>query len=364
MLASFVTFAHGSHPTLCIYLPSSSIIMYGMRTFTTLSAMLLVLVALPAIAQDLHFSQFYLHPQHMSPASAGGFQGTLRASGIYRSQWRTVPVDYKTYGLAADWKAIQAPKSEISLGLILQQDQAGDARLSWTQGGLNFSAGHKIGQNSRLAAGFGISALQRSIDLGQLTFKNQWNGDNFDPNLASREPFSRSSGLTASLSAGLHFSAQAADSRSGLKIAMGAFHLNRPELSFGGIGEARLPIRWSIWTEGMYEWSSQTDWWGYGAFQYMNQAQELVLGAGIRQFINNGLADVTAVRISLGWRSGDAIIPAVQLERNNWLAGFSYDINLSEFEQATRGRGGPELALVYRLVPVEISKVVKCCPVF
>ncbi len=352
-------------PSISLTLPTIQLnTMYGMRTITTFLALFMALVALPTSAQDLHFSQFYLHPQHMSPASAGGFQGYLRAGGIYRSQWRSVPVDYKTYGISADWKVFQARKSDLALGLLLQQDQAGDARLSWMQGGLNLSAGHQIGANSRLAAGFGINAFQRTVDISQLTFKNQWNGDNFDPNLASRESFERSSGLAASLSAGLHFSTYAAGNRSGMKIALGAFHLNRPELSLGGIGQLRLPVRWSAWAEGMYEWRAQTDLWGYGAFQYMNQAREIIIGAGVRQFLTTGLANVTALRMSVGWRPGDAVIPAVQLERNNWLAGISYDINISEFEQATSGRGGVELAIVYRLVPVEVSKVVKCCPVF
>lgn len=315
-------------------------------------------------AQDLHFSQFYLHTQHLSPASAGAFQGSLRASGIYRSQWRSVPVDYQTYGVATDWKAKQRGKSLISLGLLLQSDKAGDGRMSWAQGGLNLSAGHNLGANSRLSVGLGANALQRSVDISRLSFKNQWNGDNYDPNLASGEPLARSSGLAVSLSTGVHFAIQAPSSRTGLNLAIGGTHLNRPELTLGGQNPLRLPVRWSFWGEGMYEWRESTDLLAYTSLQSMQQAREIVIGAGIRQFLTTGLANVTAVRASVGWRQGDAIIPAVQIERNNWLAGFSYDLNISGFKQATRNRGGFELALVYRIVPVEVSKIVKCCPVF
>lgn len=323
-----------------------------------------LLLLVPASAQDLHFSQFYLHPQHLSPAAAGAFSGNLRVSGIYRSQWRSVPVNYQTYGVAADWKALKRGKSLLAIGLLAQQDQAGDGQLSWTQGGLNLSAGHTLGSNSKLSVGFGANALQRTVDISYLSFKNQWNGDNYDPNLPSKEPFGRSSGLAATLSAGVHFSLQSPNSRTGLNFGIGGSHLNRPELSFGGIGPARLPMRWSVWAEGMYEWQPDTDVWAYGSFQTMNQAKEILLGGGVRQFLTKGLANVTAIRASIGWRSGDAIIPALQLERNNWLAGLSYDINISDFEQATRKQGGVEIALVYRLIPVEVSKVVKCCPVF
>jgi type IX secretion system PorP/SprF family membrane protein len=335
-----------------------------MRRLILFSTMVFLLAGLPSGAQDLHFSQFYLHPQHQSPASAGAFHGSLRMSGIYRSQWRSVPVNYQTYGVAADWKAIQHEKSQIALGVLLQQDQAGDGQLSWTQGGVNLSTGHKLGANSRIAAGFGANAIQRTVNLSRLSFKNQWNGDNYDPTLPSGEPNSRNSGLAASLSAGLHFSMQSSEKRTGIHLGMGGMHLNRPEVSFGGLGMAKLPIRWSVWTEGLYEWRSNTDLLAYGTFQTMHKAREIILGAGIRQFLTTGLANLTAIRASIGWRPGDAIIPAVQIERNNWLAGISYDLNISDFDQATNGRGGVEIAVVYRIIPVEVSKIVKCCPIF
>ena len=80
---------------------------------------LLVLLGLfvcfaPLFAQDLHNSQFYLNPSHLSPASTGVFQGKVRVAGVYRSQWRSVPVAYRTYSLAADWKAIEREKQFTS----------------------------------------------------------------------------------------------------------------------------------------------------------------------------------------------------------------------------------------------------------
>jgi len=279
----------------------------------------------------------------MSPAATGVFEGDWRVAGVYRSQWRTVPVDYRTYSLSADWKAIQRGKSLLSLGLLLQNDQAGDANLSWTQGGLSISAAHTLGKSSAVSAGFGIAAAQRRVDISQLKFKNQWASDYFDPNLPSKETFGRSSGLAPTLSAGLNWHFKPAGSRGDQK---------------------KLPVRATFFSEGIYQFREMTDLVGFAAAQSMQSAREIVVGAGVRQILSEGLNNSSSIRFSLATRLNDAIIPAIQFERNNWLVGISYDWNISEFNEATQGRGGIEIAAVWRALSVPEVKTAKCCPVF
>lgn len=300
----------------------------------------------------------------MSPAATGVFEGDWRVAGVYRSQWRTVPVDYRTYALSADWKAIQRGKSLLSLGLLLQNDQAGDANLSWTQGGLSISAAHTLGKSSAVSAGFGIAAAQRRVDISQLKFKNQWASDYFDPNLPSKETFGRSSGLAPTLSAGLNWHFKPAGSRSRANLGIGAFHLNRPVVSLGEGDQKKLPVRATFFSEGIYQFREMTDLVGFAAAQSMQSAREIVFGAGIRQILSEGLNNSSSIRFSLATRLSDAIIPAIQFERNNWLVGISYDWNISEFNEATQGRGGIEIAAVWRALSVPEVKTAKCCPVF
>lgn len=324
----------------------------------------LFLCLAPSAAQDLHYSQFYLNPLHLNPAATGVFQGSWRVGGMYRSQWRTVPVAYETYSVSADWKAIERGKSLLSFGLLLQNDQAGDANLSWSQGGLNVSAAHALGKTSAISAGFGVAAVQRTVDISHLKFKNQWANDFFDPSLPSQEPFGASSGLSPTLSAGLLWHYQATGSRTRASLGFGASHLNRPVVSLGGIEAARIPLRMAFSAEGVYQIREQVDLVAFAAAQTMKSAKEMIIGAGMRQILTNGLANHTSVRASLATRWGDAIIPAIQIERNNWLVGISYDWNTSKFDEATDGRGGIEIAVIWRVVPVPVTKVVKCCPVF
>ena len=57
--------------------------------------------------QDIHYSQFHNAPFNINPALTGISRGDIRVMGNFRSQWRSVPVDYTTYTLAADMQFIE-----------------------------------------------------------------------------------------------------------------------------------------------------------------------------------------------------------------------------------------------------------------
>lgn len=99
----------------------------------------------------------------------------------------------------------------------------------------------------------------------------------------------------------------------------------------------------------------------FGEAWQMGAAQETLLGGGARMWLAPG---ERAIRFTLATRLGDAIIPAVQYEFGDWTVGLSYDWNTSDFETATNGRGGMELAVVYRALPVPPPKQFKSCPIF
>jgi len=54
-------------------------------------------------SQDLHFSQFNETPSLVNPALTGS-QYVMRASIIYKDQWGSVTVPYRTYGASYDMK--------------------------------------------------------------------------------------------------------------------------------------------------------------------------------------------------------------------------------------------------------------------
>lgn len=316
-----------------------------------------------AFGQDLHYSQFYLNPIQLNPAATGMFKGDLRAAALYRSQWRQVPVAYQTYTGAFDWKAMQKAHNQLSVGFLLQNDEAGDAGLSWLQLGATVAVAHSLGEKQAISAGFGLGFVQRGFSINGLTFKNQWGGDAFDPNLPTNEHFNQSSGLAPSLSAGLHWQFAQTDSRSRIDVSSGIVHLNKPVVSLGDF-DNYLSRRISFFANGIWQVHSLYDVAFFSSWQKMGTAQELLFGGGIRRILTSGLANETVLQLSMAYRQGDAIIPAIQLERNSWTVGISYDVNVSAFDAATHGRGGIEIAVNWRRIPVPIIKTVKSCPVF
>lgn len=324
----------------------------------------LLLAFTPVIAQDLHFSQFYHHPLHLNPAATGVFPGTWRIAGLYRSQWASVPVDYRTFAAAFDSKLVERGGSQISGGLLLERDRAGDGRLSWTQVGLSGSLARALSDRQTLVAGLALALAQRSIDVGRLKFKNQWTGDVYDASLPTGESFGPSSGLVPTLSAGLLWRYAPVDTRTYLTVGLGAAHLNRPVLSFRDDTPVKLPMRFNLQLQGSWQLNDVLDLVGFSWAQQMTTTREIVIGAGMRRILTTGPANLTAVQFSLATRVGDAFIPAVQLERNNWTLGLSYDCNVSGFQVATGYRGGFELAAVYRYMPVPSMPVSKSCPIF
>jgi hypothetical protein len=96
----------------------------------------------------------------------------------------------------------------------------------------------------------------------------------------------------------------------------------------------------------------------------MATAREILVGAGYRRILTTGTANHTAVQLALAGRIKDALIPSIQVDRNNWTLGLSYDFNISSFNNATRGRGGMEIALVWNRIPVPMFNNTRTCPVF
>ncbi len=313
-------------------------------------------------AQDLHFSQFYHHPMHYSPALTGAFEGEVRAMALLRSQWTSVPVSYRSLALGADKRLWQRGAQRIAAGLVLQGDRAGDAGLSWVQGGVSVSVAQRLGPRQYVAVGVSAAWVQRRFDIDRLKFSSQWTGDVFDPGLPTRENFSQTSGLSPSFGVGLSWRVQGSDPRNGAEVGLGAFHLNRPSIGFRDASSAlRLPIRWAGSASVCGRVNAHIDLMLFAVTQQMGTAAEVQAGVGARFWLK---PEETAVRFNASIRAGDAVIPSLQYEVGDWIVGVSYDWNVSDFQIATRGRGGIELAAVYRPLPAPPVKTFKSCPVF
>lgn len=317
-------------------------------------------------AQDVHFSQFHHAPMSLNPALAGAFDGDQRFTATYRNQWLSVPVPYETFLGAYDQKLFLPWLGDnwLSLGGAFTYDQAGDAALNWLQLALYGAFHWKAGEAQALSAGLQLRFGQRALEPGQLTFRDQFQDNVFDPFNPTAEAFSSTASGYFSLGAGLNWSYQPEDSRSRAWLGAGAAHLNRPSISFLNDGRVGVPMLFNVHAMGLLEVAERWDLALNLLGQRQGAYQEVIGMAGGRFHLSREQGKALALQLGAGYRLSDAMVGYMDIFYKNWRFGLSYDINTSPFSAATNRNGGPEFSLQYVISHVKPPKAFKACPIF
>ncbi len=318
-------------------------------------------------AQDIHFSQYYNSPLSINPALTGVFQGDMRFIANYRSQWSSVPVGFNTIAASFDMKYFhkKLDNGYLSGGLMLFHDEAGDSELSLTQFNLSGSYTQILNDNLLMTAGFQAGPGQRSFKLDELRFGNQFDGEQFDRSRDIREDFRGTNIGFLDLSAGINFFIRNNDENAWANIGLSMYHINQPRVNFTNATDQHLPSRFSLYSFGNVVLNDKMQWILHAMGQKHNSYNELILGSGIHYMLNE--ENDLAMRFLTAYRlvgQNDAIIPMVEFYYQSWRLGLSYDINISDFKEATDGRGGPEISLQYLVLRVQPPKEFKVCPIF
>ena len=321
-------------------------------------------------AQDIHFAQFYNAPQLLNPALTGIFNGDLRFSGHYRRQWENVPVDFLTFSGNFDMKLYPKKGNNNNFwgfGANFNYDRAGFSELRLGQLQLGGSYSSQIGANSFLTGGIQLGFSQRSFNEEDLEWDNQFDGERFDPTLPTGEIFADESIFFMNISAGVNLRLQNPDRRTKLDVGLGLYHINQPDQNFSTIEGVNLPMRVSMHAVGAIKLSEALDASVNWTSQLQGPFNENVLALGLRIYLNQTRGKELAFQIGGNLRlhgTTDAIIPAAELHFNALSVGFSYDVNVSDFNTATDQNGGPEIWVSYRIAKVKPLSKFKTCPIF
>lgn len=346
-----------------------------------LSGMVLLIVFLffggQIRGQDMHFAQFHNALFHLNPALTGIFRGDLRFSGNFRNQWRSVPVDYETYALGMDARFThkQLKDGFFAGGVVMDYDRSGYSRLTLQNLGVQFSYTQQLGEGIFLSAGMHAAVNQRSFDLGGLTFDNQYNETMgaYDPVLSPDEEFLAENNrkMFVSYGTGLNFRYQNSDNqalidrlerRTKIDVGLGIFHLNRPDQSFVEGFEQVLSMRFVPYVLGTFQVGENMDLIGNVAAFFQGPYRETIGVLGGRLHLNRDPGSQLAVQLNFGYRFEDGLVPGLEFFYQGLRFGLNYDLNTSDFDVATGGRGGPEISVGYvvRFVPRLAYKV---CPI-
>lgn len=317
-------------------------------------------------SQDIHWSQFYNAPLTLNPALTGIQSGDSRFQVIYKNQWNRVPVGYKTISLSYDGK-FYTPKfknSMFGIGLLINSDKAGYSKLEQQNIQILGSITQRIGNNHFLTGGIDIGGTQRTFDFTDLSFSNQWNGDVYVPNFATREPNDGTHAKFIDYSVGINYHFQIPKRRTRVDVGMGLFHVNEPTgNSFWSDETVFLPRRSSFYVLATIFLSEKVDLIGSAYFQYQIGHSEQLFNVAGRFHLSEEKTKELAIQFGVIFRNKDAVAPAFEVHYKQWQAAFTYDINFSPFKITTQQFGGPEFSLTYIIKKPHFNKV-KFCPIY
>lgn len=336
-------------------------------------------------AQDLHYTQFHNAPFAISPGLTGVFKEDVRMHANYRRQWSVhgnSPV-YETYSVAADfklWPKQADPNGFFALGIALNRDQAGLAKLTLLNLGLNGSYTHRLSDRAFLTAGLHGGFNQKKFDIGRLSFDVQFDPDSgFDPDMGNGEDFFNSTSNYFSLGAGINLRLQRLSDRNlvdemrcrtKMDIGIGVSNLNHPDESFEDDMIVRLPRRITPYVLSYIQLGCCNTKWDLAANamgQFQQKYSEILGMLGLRYHLSQLPHDRKAIQLSGVMRISDnlnsdidAIAPVLEIFINEWKLGISYDITVSDAANALTRPGGLEFSLRYGITRVKLPSP-NCC---
>ena len=296
--------------------------------------------------QDIHYSQFFNSPLNLNPALAGVYNGNARVHANFKNQWENVPVGYNSADLGVDLKTRVGKKNNfLGYGVLLNYDTAGDLNLGWTGANAFLSYGIRIKDHSYLSPGVTVGYYQRAFDQNLATTGSQWNGKAFTgggtPEIIASESIN-----FLDIGVGLNYRWQK-NYRKHIDIGGSLLHLNSPSQTFDDSPnfEVNRPQRLSLYALANYQILDDVDLVLNGLYSDQATYEEIVINGQAKIYLGGNKNQ--ALFLGAGYRFRDAWYPMIALQVGQFYGGFSYDINLSDFDVATNGRGGPELALRY-----------------
>ena len=313
-------------------------------------------------AQDVHFSQFHQTPQLLNPATAGFFEGYERLILNHKTQWSALGSPYRTTAASFDLPFYfgSGQDAYLGAGLNFYNDRAGDSKFGINQASLSFSGILPLDRVNKFSAGLQIGFAQRSADLSNLVWGNQFNGvDGFNTNIASNEANTATSFVYADVAAGVFYEFNnSSEHMSGYditKIQVGAsyFHANKPRLKYATSPDETLYGKLVIHSHMRFDIpGSEVAVVPQAIYLLQGPYQELNAGLSLRVKLRNGtkytgLVSENAISFGFNFRNQDAIIPMFLLELSNYAVGLSFDLTTSAIKNVSPAAGGFEISFRY-----------------
>lgn len=247
------------------------------------------LQGIQAQVPDVNYSQYFSTPLYFNPAFTGINTG-LRARFLFRDQWPSLPIDFKSYYFSADIGDRNLPGAG-GIGIMINSDSPGAGLINTLQAALTI--GVRVPIASFMAAQIGVKAavLQRKVNWDDLVFADQ-----LDPKYGaiyqtSFVPPDANSRLVPDFAAGgiVQFSNEQGNINGSIGFAVD--HLFKPDVSLLADGSTPYPRKWVVHGDAIF-----LTGYGSSSSMYGNHGDPLMINPG---FMFQSQANLNSLEIGL-----------------------------------------------------------------
>ncbi|HEY4797722.1 MAG TPA: PorP/SprF family type IX secretion system membrane protein [Bacteroidia bacterium] len=302
-----------------------------------------VIVTFIVAAQDYRFTQYYANPLRLNPAIMGA-NPDLKFILDYRNQWNSIQKGFSTMSFTGMYPLYIKSGGKLDVGVSMINDKTGAFKTNDVALAVDYSKEIAADQTLCLALMGGVA--QKSLDVSNLTFDNQYVLGVFNPNNPSDEQLLKGRVNYPDVGFGLTWYMNPSREKSKLNAFAGVsgFHLNKPNQSLTG-AKGTLPIRMTyiggvkIFGDKKIDVSPNV--------RMVQQAGNTELSAGVS--VDYNLKDNMKVVIGSWYRRGDAIAFLAGFSYQNYIFGYSYDAITSSLRNNVARAAAHEITLSYKL---------------
>ena len=335
------------------------------------------------LAQDIHFSQFYMSPLNLNPAMTGVLNCKNRFAANYRNQWASVLGSnaYNTYSMSYDQKNTIGREDYWGIGGTLWGDVAGEARYGMIQARVSGSYSKKMAGKRKSASyaviGADLGLSQRRLQEDKLLWPSQITPTGPDLSRPG-ETVSNTSKFYPDLSLGaLWFSI--IDEFNYWYLGTAFHHINRPNITFFEMGTGVLASRITVHGGAEMSLNNKVSVMPFALFMTQGPHKQFNGGASLRFAMGDRRTTDQSWEAGMYYRLGvqdrspnaddntvglhsDAFIFQTRFNMNQASYGFTYDLNVSKLAAGNPGNGSFEFSVMYQICGPEKRGVY--CPRF
>ena len=301
-----------------------------------------ILLTANCFSQDYRFSQYYENPLRLNPAMMGANSDMKFMLG-YRSQWSNIEKGFTTMSFTALFPVFLDNGGKLDIGVNAINDKAGAFKT--TDAALAIDYNMEIAADQNLCLSLLAGYTQKSLDVSNLTFDNQYVLGSYQSSNPSNESVLNKEVSYADAGCGLVWYMNPARDKSKLNAFLGVsgYHINKPNQSFTG-KEAALPIRVTYIGGIKIMGEKKIDVAPNIRMTQQNANTEMSAGVSV----DYSVSDAAKLVIGASYRRSDAVAFLVGMEFNKFTFAYSYDAVTSTLNNVSANALAHEITLALK----------------